>query len=119
MVINMRYAIIQENKVANIAIAEQPLAENWVEISSLVEIGDVYQNNNFIKYDPKTDPVAINLKAESIRLERTQKLFETDWTQVADVPVDQVAWAAYRQALRDITAQDNFPWNVVWPTQPE
>jgi hypothetical protein len=26
---------------------------------------------------------------------------------------------AYRQALRDITAQAGFPTNVTWPTKPE
>jgi hypothetical protein len=26
---------------------------------------------------------------------------------------------AYRQALRDITAQSGFPNEVVWPTKPE
>jgi len=28
-------------------------------------------------------------------------------------------WAAYRQALREITKQEGFPDNVVWPTKPE
>lgn len=31
----------------------------------------------------------------------------------------QVAWAAYRQALLDISKQSGFPHNVVWPTKPE
>ena len=28
-------------------------------------------------------------------------------------------WASYRQALRDITAQEGFPYSVIWPTKPE
>lgn len=28
-------------------------------------------------------------------------------------------WARYRQALRDIPQQDNFPYNVTFPTKPE
>ena len=28
-------------------------------------------------------------------------------------------WAAYRQALRDVTDQEGFPNEIVWPTQPE
>jgi hypothetical protein len=35
-----------------------------------------------------------------------------------DVPVDKAAYAAYRQALRDITKQTGFPWTVEWPVQP-
>jgi hypothetical protein len=58
-------------------------------------------------------------QAKSVRETRNQKLKDTDWTQVADAPVDKAAWAAYRQALRDITAQAGFPWEVQWPTQPE
>lgn len=58
-------------------------------------------------------------QAASVRTQRTEKLKESDWTQVADAPVDQAAWAAYRQALRDITGQSGFPWTIAWPTQPE
>lgn len=50
---------------------------------------------------------------------RNKLLFASDWTQLSDAPVDQTAWAAYRQALRDITSQEGFPANVVWPTKPE
>jgi hypothetical protein len=31
----------------------------------------------------------------------------------------KVAWATYRQALRDVPSQAGFPWEVQWPTQPE
>lgn len=58
-------------------------------------------------------------QAKSVREQRNQKLKDTDWTQVADAPVDQAAWAAYRQALRDAPSQVGFPWDVQWPTQPE
>ena len=57
-------------------------------------------------------------QAKSVRQSRTEKLKDSDWTQVADAPVDQAAWAAYRQALRDITSQEGFPWTVEWPEQP-
>jgi hypothetical protein len=58
-------------------------------------------------------------QAESIRAERNAKLTSSDWTQLADATVDKTEWATYRQALRDITDQDGFPWSVQWPTQPE
>ena len=31
----------------------------------------------------------------------------------------QAEWAAYRQALRDITDQSGFPTDITWPTKPE
>jgi hypothetical protein len=58
-------------------------------------------------------------QAKSVRADRDAKLAASDWTQVADAPVDKAEWATYRQALRDITAQSEFPWNVTWPTKPE
>jgi hypothetical protein len=56
--------------------------------------------------------------AANIRGYRDGLLADSDWTQVADAPVDKDAWATYRQALRNVTLQAGFPWEVVWPTQP-
>jgi hypothetical protein len=61
---------------------------------------------------------AVQNKAISVRAERSSLLTASDWTQVADAPVDQAAWATYRQALRDIPDQPGFPHNVAWPTKP-
>lgn len=57
-------------------------------------------------------------QAKSVRQQRNEKLKESDWTQLADAPVDKAAWATYRQALRDVSAQADFPWTIEWPTQP-
>ncbi len=57
-------------------------------------------------------------QAKSVRESRKVKLSVSDWTQLKDAPVDQVAWTAYRQALRDITTQGGFPWTLNWPTEP-
>jgi hypothetical protein len=57
-------------------------------------------------------------RAAAIRTQRDAKLTSSDWTQVADAPVDKAAWATYRQALRDVPTQTGFPWEVTWPTTP-
>ncbi len=57
-------------------------------------------------------------QAKAMRDQRGEKLAESDWTQVADAPVDKAVWATYRQALRDITAQSGFPWTITWPDAP-
>ena len=57
-------------------------------------------------------------QASAVRQSRGDKLADSDWTQVADAPVDKAVWATYRQALRDITTQDGFPWTVTWPDAP-
>lgn len=53
-----------------------------------------------------------------IRSMRDQKLKDSDWSQLPDAPVDKTAWAAYRQALRDVPSQVGFPWDVQWPVEP-
>jgi hypothetical protein len=53
--------------------------------------------------------------AAAARAQRDALLTASDWTQVADAPVDQAAWATYRQALRDVPAQVGFPESIDWP----
>lgn len=57
-------------------------------------------------------------QAKNIRENRDKMLSESDWTQVADAPVDKEAWAIYRQALRDLPTQAGFPWEVKYPEKP-
>jgi len=57
-------------------------------------------------------------QAKAMREQRGEKLKDSDWTQVADAPVDKAVWATYRQALRDIPTQSGFPWTITWPETP-
>ena len=66
-------------------------------------------------------------EAALIRGKRDKLLSESDWVTVKAVDqnaqdglgiqVPQV-WLDYRQALRDVTSQAGFPYNVTWPTAP-
>ncbi len=38
----MRYAIIENGRVANVANAEYPLADNWIEDDGTAQIGGIY-----------------------------------------------------------------------------
>lgn len=68
---------------------------------------------------PKSQAI---LEQEALDL-RTKLLVESDF---ADLPVTQArlsdaektAWATYRQALRDITNQQAYPWDISWPAKP-
>lgn len=60
----------------------------------------------------------VALSADEARALRDELLAACDWTQVSDAPVDQAAWATYRQALRDIPDQAGFSDNVTWPQEP-
>ena len=57
-------------------------------------------------------------QAKNIREQRNQKLSETDWRFRIDMNPSQ-EWKDYCQALRDITLQEGFPWDINWPKQPE
>ena len=57
--------------------------------------------------------------AEGHRATRDSKLAETDWHGMSDVTMSS-EMTTYRQALRDITAHDNWPnlEDADWPTAP-
>lgn len=57
-------------------------------------------------------------QTQQVRAQRNHLLADSDWTQLADAPVNKAAWAAYRQALRDVPAQAKFPTQVEWPQPP-
>lgn len=61
-------------------------------------------------------------KAASIRAQRDRLLTETDWVVIKAKETGtnlSASFKEYRQALRDITLQEGFPNNVIWPTKPE
>jgi hypothetical protein len=68
--------------------------------------------------DDETKAVKDAEQAKAVRSDRDKRLSDTDWTQVADAPVDKVVWATYRQALRDVPAQTGFPYDITWPAKP-
>ena len=54
---------------------------------------------------------------DAVRNQRAHLLSDTDWMALSDNTMTP-EWATYRQALRDITGQTGFPYDVVWPTKP-
>ena len=52
---------------------------------------------------------------------RNRLLAMSDWTQLADVDLtkdQKKQWKEYRQALRDLTLDANWPDRITWPEQP-
>ena len=56
---------------------------------------------------------------DRIRLWRDRELAASDWTQLTDSQANKTAWKTYRQALRDLPAQNEDPKKIVFPTRPE
>jgi len=74
---------------------------------------------------PRSDADTALYNGNVVRAQRDQLLSTTDWTELPSVqalhagdPAWAAGWAAYRQALRDITSQPGFPGTIDWPTQP-
>lgn len=91
-----------------------------VSTGEIVQIS--YTTEEQTEYDAKKaawDAGANDRKAAEVRAVRNAKLDATDKTQAADTPqAIKDKYAPYRQALRDIPAQNGFPNNVVWPDAP-
>ena len=73
--------------------------------------------------DEELVKVVAGMPMKLLRIERNSKLALTDWSQGGDVPVGiKTAYQAYRQALRDLPANqtptDNELSNITWPTKP-
>ena len=56
-----------------------------------------------------------------LRTERDRRIAMTDWRASSDLTLTD-AWKTYRQALRDLPANqtpvDNELSNITWPTEP-
>ena len=78
-----------------------------------------------IAYDESENVIVFNdaaVSLEEAKLDAKEKRFflllETDWVATSDRTMTSEQ-TAYRQALRDITDQADFPDNITWPTKPE
>lgn len=72
----------------------------------------------FVSNMGNDDEVSDEVFLIRLRYWRDAELTRTDWTQVADAPVDQAAWATYRQALRDLPASNKDPRAIELPVAP-
>jgi hypothetical protein len=103
--------------------------------SDAVEITDAVYNevcanrpaNKVLASDENGYPILIDTPAAdlslTIRAERDRLLKESDIYALADIwfsltDAKRTAWAAYRQALRDIPDQSGFAVDVIWPVKP-
>jgi hypothetical protein len=72
----------------------------------------------FISALGNDENISDDLYLARMRHWRDTELARTDWTQVADAPVDQAAWATYRQELRDLPASNSDPRKIELPIAP-
>lgn len=92
-----------------------------VEETAPAFLGDHYEQTWAVVPLSQEDITRIeDTQAEAVRADRTRRLYVCDFTILPDAPTSSrnADWTAYRQALRDITEQPGFPWDVVWPEPP-
>ena len=85
-------------------------------------------SKNWTTFKAKYDELETKFPMDELRIRRNNKLTETDWSQLGDVPVGiKTTYESYRQALRDLPASANPKLNdegylddssIIWPTEP-
>lgn len=68
--------------------------------------------------NPQFPNATAEQKMAQLRLWRNAELAATDWTMISDAATDKIAWAKYRQALRDLPAQSDNAEEIELPERP-
>ena len=112
---------LEENNLYSVTVFKQ----HDRNTEKLVSCEPYFENNQvFLVTVQQLTEEEINSKNESqwanVRSTRNNLLKDSDWTALVDVDLSaekKSEWAIYRQALRDITTQQN-PFSITWPTAP-
>ena len=102
--------------------AEQDANGNWVQAWTERNMFSKYTDDDDVVHTKAAQETAYQDRldataAESVRTDRTARLALTDFYALADNTLT-TAMAEYRQALKDVPAQDGFPYDITWPTEP-
>ena len=79
-------------------------------------MGKIYIDGVLTEVDGADETYYLGLCSEA-RATRDTLLTETDWWATSDRTLT-TEQTTYRQDLRDITGQADFPHNITWPTKP-
>ena len=110
-------ALLAEWNVYSCQLAPRPQSPGKTAQRIAPELVDGVWSERWALADITADETAAQWS--TVRAERNGKLAACDWTQLADAPVDDLQWAVYRQALRDVPTSQSDPFNINWPIEPE
>ena len=99
------------------------ITKNFIQNNQITPLPDKPDNNNYWEFDYQNKTWSGNFGMASLQVlaKRLPLLQQSDWTQIPNCPLTlerQQTWSTYRQALRDITTQSGYPFDVIWPTPP-
>lgn len=116
-------AIIEDNKVAQVAVGSDEWADSLEQTTvnvtgQIVDVGFIYQDGKIIDpFDLLEGEELIAAKSEIERDWRDGELKNSDWiVQLTDHP-QHASYLVYRQELRNYPSQADFP-NGDRPTRP-
>ena len=111
-------ALLAQYNVYKVTILPAPAYNKltqYLKESDVYEVDGKWQMHYIVATLPEAQA------ADNVKTERNRLLAESDWVVAKAAEVQNPAppeWVAYRQQLRDVTSQQGFPFNVVWPTKP-
>ena len=121
------YYVIRDGQVVNTIELYGMARESYEQLEGvlLVEDKDAPEVRIGDAYDEETGTFlrdGVSLAGLITRTMRDNLLKACDYRMMPDYPCSEesrAAWAAYRQALRDLPQQDGFPETVEWPQAPD
>jgi len=120
---NYKNAIYNEFNTIDCEI-EHPIY-GWIPFSACPNDCEEHGRNLYhkIKKDGNISPYAPPSREEielEVKNQRNKLLSQSDWSQLPDIPEEiKLKWVEYRQALRDIPEQEGFPYDIIWPIDPD
>lgn len=114
------FETLEEFGIFNVTVIDKPIYDPLLE--KCIELYPEFIENKWTQkwsIEPLSAEelqVIYDSRAAEVRANRYRLLVETDWTQFKDVPAETSnKYIEYRQELRDVTSQEGFPFNVIWP----
>ena len=117
---NISNELAAEFGVFLVSPAPQPVDRHYINLRRTASKQGANWVEQWIETPATSEQITerTNAKEAEVRQQRNQSLNACDWTQLPDAPADKAAWTTYRQELRDVTDQEGFPWDVLWPVAP-
>jgi len=108
-------ALQQVNSVAPVQDANNNWVEGWEVVDMFADTTVDGVTTTKSAHESAHTASLVAVVAAAARTTRDALLAATDWSGNSDVTMAS-GMTTYRQALRDVPAQTNFPSSITWPT---
>ena len=104
----MKYAIIIDGKVSNVALSEAALEPNWIACGDTVQIGDAWDGQSFLPAPPVVQvPQSVTMRQARLALLGAGKLAAVEVAiEALPSPQKEAAWIEWEYAA---TVERNSP----------